>query len=99
QASTLRRLPYTTLFRSELVRRIQDQALIEQEQAREHPRLENRALAVLAGHHQARLERRPAAVLLLAQAVLEHQALPRIQDQPRLDRKSTRLNSSHVKIS
>ena len=71
---------------------MKDQLLTEQEQARQLTRLEHRALAVLARHHQPDLERSPLPVGTLSQRHVQDMRLPVIQQQTRAGRQLDRLH-------
>src|SRR5207302_8055464 len=91
--------PYTTLFRSKPAFSGLFSASLKEEGPRTGRRWEERAYfsevqqrsrdrTLLCGNHPPRV----SASLLNARLV-------RVLESPRIDRKSTRLNSSHVKIS
>src|SRR5690606_20979827 len=67
----------------ELVRAVENQLLAEQEQPGEFARLDDGALAVLPGHDERDLERRPSPVGPFAERLLEDELLPRVKIQTR----------------
>src|SRR5256885_13222425 len=85
--------PYTPLFRSDPARRVGEERL---EVARGHPHepLEADRPGERLLHPDGRRELRPHA-----EEFLEHLLAGGSLDAPVLDRKSTRLNSSHLVIS
>src|SRR5690606_40934035 len=88
--------PYTTLFRSDLCLRVPPKAV---------NRKTFEALIFAGALDEFKYDR--AVLLATLDVAIEHAQLLRpedddmdlLKDDPMLDRKSTRLNSSHVKIS
>ena len=86
------------LRRVELLRRMDDQPLPPREQAGQLARLQDRALAVLAAHAHADLERRPLPVTH-PQRVDQHILLPPVELQPGAGRHLDRLPPLRLQLA